>query len=302
MTARAILIIDDDEVDRKSIWRNLCYAKWEGEIVQAADAEEGIRHAQTRSFDCILLDYQLPGTDGLALISKLGTHTPIVMLTGEGNETIAVAAMKLGAADYLPKSLLDPDNLVRVVNHAIETQQLRLALERAQVQLDQQALYDRLTDLGNRRLFLRDLTRMTALAQRHQLSFYLMVLTIDYREPDNAAYGHEEEAAILAEVSRRLTGTGRTTDSFYRINREEFAALLDVPAEAAARISAQRIAEQLALPIQLQNGELYLMPSIGLAACHHGQTAVEDLLRQADAATHFASQRQERIVFAEDVQ
>jgi PAS domain S-box-containing protein len=139
MPARCILVIDDDEVDRKIVCRALAQAKWEGEIIQAADAAEARRQAGARAFDCILLDYNLPGTDGLTLLTELrtllGTQVPIAMLTGEGNELVAVEAMKRGAFDYLPKNLLAPDTLFRLVTQATERQQLKRELALADAQL-----------------------------------------------------------------------------------------------------------------------------------------------------------------------
>lgn len=297
MTARAILIIDDDEVDRKTIWRNLCFAKWEGEIVQASDATEGLRQVATRSFDCILLDYNLPGIDGLELMAKLGTCIPIIMLTGEGNEMVAVQALKLGAADYLPKSLLSQNNLVRILTHAIEKQQLRLELAQTQSRLAHQALYDTATDLGNRRLFQRDLDRMIGLAQRHGYLFYLMLLQTNY--PDTQPHDSDlTRHAVLAEMGRRFIGSGRSTDSFYRIADLEFAALVDVPDSTAMKIAVQRLVERIARPVALGSKVLQIEAHLGLALFKEGIGAAQ-LLQQAEAALRTAKQDGAAFVFAE---
>ncbi len=100
-----ILLIDDDEVDRKSIKRALASSDLPIELHEAYDAKSAKLLCEEFSFDCLLLDYRLPDIDGLTLARELlnnndeTTSTAIVMLTGEGNEAIAVEAMKAGVQD-----------------------------------------------------------------------------------------------------------------------------------------------------------------------------------------------------------
>src|SRR5436190_20194386 len=102
-----ILIIDDCAEDRRSYCR-LMSADCENEyqFTEVATAEEGVSHHRSGSFDCILLDYCLQDRDGLALlpalIGKNGVpKTAVVMLTGRGDESVAVQAMNRDAQDYL---------------------------------------------------------------------------------------------------------------------------------------------------------------------------------------------------------
>ena len=104
MKKQHILIIDDDEVDRKRALRSLTQAGCNADVAQASNAVAARRFISEQIFDCILLDYQLPGTDGFELLVELrevlGVKTPVVVLTGEGSEMVAVEAMKRGATDY----------------------------------------------------------------------------------------------------------------------------------------------------------------------------------------------------------
>jgi two-component system sensor histidine kinase/response regulator len=100
----ALLVTDDDQLDRKAVARAVKALGAGYELQEAPDGREGVELATAQTFDCILLDYQLPDMDGLDLLIELrerfGVTAPIVMLTGSGNESVAVEAMKRGAHDY----------------------------------------------------------------------------------------------------------------------------------------------------------------------------------------------------------
>ncbi|WP_143874233.1 response regulator, partial [Nostoc sp. 'Peltigera malacea cyanobiont' DB3992] len=86
-----------------------------------------------------MLDYRLPDLDGLEFLTKLQRQTSnsrisVIMLTGQGDETIAVQAIKSGAQDYLVKGKLTSDNLRRAVHGAIEQMQLMRQLKQQQEQ------------------------------------------------------------------------------------------------------------------------------------------------------------------------
>ncbi len=75
-----------------------------------------------QGFECVLLDYRLPDGDGLNLVQEVraaGLKLPLIVLTGQGDEQIAVELMKSGASDYLPKSKLSPEMLSRSVRNAV---------------------------------------------------------------------------------------------------------------------------------------------------------------------------------------
>ena len=72
----------------------------------AADGEDGLQKVAAGSFDVLLVDYNMPflgGLDVIRILAEQGSSIPIIMVTGEGNESIAVEALKLGAADYVVK-------------------------------------------------------------------------------------------------------------------------------------------------------------------------------------------------------
>jgi signal transduction histidine kinase len=118
-----ILVIDDSEDDRLLYRRALKKSPDTlYEIAEADNGESGLDALEHHRPDCILLDYSLPGRNGVEVLKRiraLDAHVPVVILTGQGNETVAVAAMKEGAQDYIAKSTITPDALERVVRVAI---------------------------------------------------------------------------------------------------------------------------------------------------------------------------------------
>jgi DNA-binding NtrC family response regulator len=117
----SILIIDDEPYLPHQFAR---YLKKHGyEVYTAADGEAGLQELQKNDIDLVLLDLRLPrmeGLDVLQQIRKLDQDLPVVILTAYGNVASAVAAMKLGAADYLLKGF-DLDELLLVVQRALDT-------------------------------------------------------------------------------------------------------------------------------------------------------------------------------------
>lgn len=105
-----ILIVDDDEGDRKEVRRVLLRSGLDATFVERANVEDALAVLDSEeepSVDCCIIDYRLPSGDGLSGIPALRARSPfmaIVMLTGQGDEQVAVRALKLGASDYLPKT------------------------------------------------------------------------------------------------------------------------------------------------------------------------------------------------------
>ncbi|MBD0387677.1 MAG: response regulator, partial [Nostoc sp. C3-bin3] len=138
---RTVLIIDDSVEDRETYRRYLLQdANYTYRILEEEYGENGLELCKRVNPDAILLDYRLPDIDGLEFLSELKTQTgktkfPVVMLTGYGNEAIAVAAMKSGAQDYLVKGGMTPENLRVAIRHAVEQAYLKRQLEESQERL-----------------------------------------------------------------------------------------------------------------------------------------------------------------------
>ncbi len=117
-----ILLVDDDALDRAAAKRALKSAGLAAHIREADSCVAAMSLLRAQTFDCAFMDFQLPDGDGLDMLRDIraeGIHTPVVMLTGHGDEQIAVDLMKAGAADYLSKSRLTPEAVAQTLRHAI---------------------------------------------------------------------------------------------------------------------------------------------------------------------------------------
>jgi two-component system, sensor histidine kinase and response regulator len=117
-----ILIVDDDQVDRMAVRRALLRSGLAVTLTEATTYTEAIALLTHDLFDCTFLDYGLPDQNGLKLVQaarQLNVQHPLVVLTGQGDEKIAVDLMKAGATDYLTKANISPSTLAQVLRNAI---------------------------------------------------------------------------------------------------------------------------------------------------------------------------------------
>lgn len=137
-----LVILDDNPADRELCRRYLdrCIAE-PHKIVEHNAIEGALDLVERENPDCILLDYHLHDGDGVEFIGQLASiggprRYPVVMLTGTGNETIAVQVMKAGVQDYLIKDRLSPEVLQRAVETAIYKAQTERLLDEQRLEME----------------------------------------------------------------------------------------------------------------------------------------------------------------------
>ncbi len=115
------LVVEDDEDDYCNV-RQLLNSVGNADVERAASADAAVQLATERSHDVCLLDYRLGDKDGLEVLRELKNRdvaAPVIFLTGQGDEEVAVQAMKAGAVDYLLKSKLTAPSLGAAVRYAL---------------------------------------------------------------------------------------------------------------------------------------------------------------------------------------
>lgn len=99
-----LLIVDDESFLRKVLVARL--QDFGARILEAENGEEALKLIKTEVIDAVLTDIVMPKMDGLELLAKIremGLMTPVVILTGVGDQTRALTALRLGASDFLDK-------------------------------------------------------------------------------------------------------------------------------------------------------------------------------------------------------
>lgn len=121
-----VLVIDDEASMRFTLEAVLGDAGLEVETADGGAA--GIAAFEARGADVVITDLAMPDVDGMNVLATMRVQdpgVPVMMLTAHGSERVAVAAMKAGAFDYLPKPF-DPDEILLAVTRAVDTRRLRL--------------------------------------------------------------------------------------------------------------------------------------------------------------------------------
>ena len=144
MAQPSVLIIEDEEGVRTALAKRLRTTDCLAEAV--ATGEEGLKRLGERPADLVLLDYRLPDTDGLELLERIRLRWPdtlVIMMTAYTNVDVAIQAMRLGAHDYVSKPF-SLDEMMVVVDKALETKHLRTEVRRLQTTRMQEFAFDQI--------------------------------------------------------------------------------------------------------------------------------------------------------------
>jgi len=161
-----------------------------------------------------------------------------------------------------------------------------LESRRLQDEVRKSALYDTVTGLPNRRLFLDRLTEAIARHHRSGTPFAVLFLDLDGFKLINDSLGHQTGDRVLAAVAHRIRSELRTVDTGSRFGGDEFAILLQDTGPDGALLVAQRVQIALARTLDLDGVDVSIKASLGIATSAMEYETAEDILRDADAAMY----------------
>lgn len=133
-----LLIIEDDTVDQRIMAKAINASGFHANLHFAETPESGIEAAMHKDFDCIFLDYNLPGATGLEVLTSIrnnGCSSPIIIVTTHGNIDNAVEVMKKGANDYITKNLLTPEGIAQSLRHILRLREKERELRETKTKL-----------------------------------------------------------------------------------------------------------------------------------------------------------------------
>ncbi len=283
-----LLVVDDEFMNRDLMSRRLRHA---GYLVETAvDGAEALRMIDEQAFDLLLLDIMMPGMSGLELVKTLrARHSasvlPVIMVSALNESSLIVEALGLGANDYVTKP----------VDFAVAIARVKAHLARKKADNSLRESFDSLTGLPNRILLTEKLS--AALEQdrcgRRDI-FAVLFIDLDGFKIINDSLGHLAGDQLLQAVARRLQEAVRADnpvgrDEIIRFGGDEFVALLrDLTDAREAVVVAERILERINRPFVLENREVFVSASIGIAMSDRGYKAPADMIRDADTAMYSA--------------
>lgn len=224
-----LLVVDDNDLFRRSIGQLLL--KLSGspldKVLEASSGTDACRLLESHPVDCILLDFQMPGGDGLFWLRKIISnhpHVAVIMLTGEGDEAIAVEAMKTGAMDYIVKESPRENDLLRAIINALERMRMQKELEEQREELLQAE---------------RQRAMITSLATAcHHLGQPATVI-MTYLELMDRRETSPEMKEMIRQCLKAAEGIGEILVKLQRVS--EYRTVPYLPAEAARGESDQQI-------------------------------------------------------------
>ena len=287
---RKILVVDDEEAVRKAVVDILRLDGYD--VHEASDGDTALQHMEQEPFDLVVTDLVMPEMDGLTVVKRAqqrGHGAAYIVMTGFASMDSAVEAMKLGAADYLPKPF-HLDLLRLVVARTLEKQDLAQRASQAEV-YEKLAHTDGLTELYNYRFFQRLLGVEMSRAQRFRRPLSLIMLDVDDFKMYNDLYGHQAGDQALRQLARLLRRSSRSYDLVARYGGDEFVVILPETDKKTAAEVAERIrtvVEKTRIEDAHHGLGWHITASLGIASFAEDAAEKADLIHKADQALYHA--------------
>ena len=237
---KQILLIDDAQPIHALVTTLL--ADEQVQVHSAFDGEQGMTMAASLRPDLILLDVEMPEVDGYAVCKRLKAdaelfNIPVIFLTAMSNPEQKVHGLELGAVDYVTKPF-NPAELLARVRGSLRTYALIQMLE-------QKALIDFLTGLGNRAMFKQRLAAEMSLRVRTGSELALIVVDVEDFQGINDTQGHPFADRVLQKIAGILTEVCRAEDVPCRLGGDAFVILTPNTPIPEATLLGQRVVAAL---------------------------------------------------------
>jgi diguanylate cyclase (GGDEF)-like protein len=286
-----VLLIEDNLQDAQALREALeATGASDFELVARETLADGLAVAESAPPDVLVLDLHLPDSHGLDTLQRVleaAPDLPVVVYTQIDDEDIGVTAVQHGAQDYLIKTRLRVDLVVRSLRYAIERHRMIETLRGL-------AMIDDLTGLYNRRGFMSLAEHHVKLAQRTRKHLLLIFADLDGFKAINDTYGHQEGDLALAETAEALRRTFRGSDIIARLGGDEFVILALEPTSVGSESVKARLAENLELVNRRPGRPYRLSLSTGtLRFDPWSQVSIAELIARVDEAMYQAKRERQ---------
>ncbi|WP_107667909.1 GGDEF domain-containing response regulator [Cyanothece sp. BG0011] len=310
LSLKDILIVDDTIENLRVLSSILTEQGYN--VRKATGGAMALKVVETLPPDLILLDIMMADLSGYEVCQQLKKNPrtadiPVIFLSALDDVFDKVKAFEMGGVDYISKPFQMEEVLVRVKNQlALRTAQKEVSqlnaqleskvqertqqLQNANTRLQEMALYDSLTGLGNRNLLIEQLKQSVNLTQLdNNYQFAVLFLDCDRFKIVNDSLGHLVGNLLLKKISQALQSILNKNDILARIGGDEFAILLADLAEFEQGTKiAQNILNLLKKPFYCNGQEIFINVSIGIVFSHPDYKDPENIVRDADMAMYKA--------------
>jgi diguanylate cyclase (GGDEF)-like protein len=246
--------------------------------------EERVRREERAFLYTPLPTHRMMGMIRQAMVSPLRGESELL-------GSIVIANRLTEATAFTAEDLKLLETLANQSAIALENGQLEQSLaelSRLKEQLRYQAYHDPLTNLGNRSLFVERVDERLAKPVNGKVPVVLF-LDLDDFKVVNDTLGHAAGDRLLAAAADRIRSCVRADDVAARLGGDEFAVLIEDQSDLSRSIGvANRIIESVRVPFPIENQEMSVTASIGIAAAKSDMAAADELLRNADVAMYIA--------------
>lgn len=300
----SILIVDDLQFSRAVIKSILSKAGFTN-LRMAESAKIALEMLADEKPDIVIADWIMPEMDGLELTDNIrnqdeenNCYTGIILFTAQEGMQHMEEAFNRGVDDYLTKPPNPREMIARIISVArinqLQNMLLESSLELGQMvkHLEEVALSDPLTGIGNRRLLLKELDAHLLSASSRKSGVCFAMVDIDHFKRINDTYGHDIGDEILIAFTRRLRRCVRPTDLVTRVGGDEFGVIMHYTQQDHFKLSSlERIISTInSRSFQTSAGPLDLTVSIG--ACYYRgggeKPSVKEIMKCADQKLYLA--------------
>jgi diguanylate cyclase (GGDEF)-like protein len=272
---RPLVLVVDDDPDLRALARLQLSEGFD--VLQASNGPECVELAARHTPDVILLDMMMPGMDGGQVLTALGEDDstrdiPVIFLSALDRTEDRVRGLEGGAVDWITKPV-DPRELVARVGAAARTRA-------RQQELHSVITGDGLTGLRDRKAFTSRLVEEIARSMRSSAPLSILLIDVDQLDRVNENASREAGDELLRTIAQLLRANIRSSDSIYRYDGDEFAAVLPDTDVAAAFLAAERCRHAVAA-LEGPVGDVSL--SIGIAELF-GPQGAEEVVAKAEIA------------------
>lgn len=285
-----VLLVEDSEDDAVLLKRELQRAQYEPSVLRVDTAVTMRRALQNQNWDVVVTDHNIPGfssEEAIAIAIEIKPDIPVIIVSGSIGEDIAVAAMKMGAHDYIMKGNLK--RLVPAIQRELREAEIRRSHRVAEATIRHLAYHDQLTGLVNRNEFDRHLNDALDSAKSKNISHVLLYLDLDQFKVINDTCGHQAGDELLSQLALLLREEVRGNDILARLGGDEFGLLLENCPIDKAKVIAEDLRGLISnFRFVWRDKSFSIGVSIGMTRITKDAQGADELLSAADIACYAA--------------